>query len=285
VEAPISLHAAHVSGGRFLQTADTDMIFIGKGLADQLHVGVDDRITLLGRSKNETMRQRTMTVVGIYDLGLAEAERGMVFVTLGEAQALYNLRDQVTEVSLTLQRVGQEDGTLAALHTALPGYDIDSWRTLKPEMREAIDMKMGFTTFFGFIVVFIGCIGILNLMLMAVFERTREMGVLAALGMKARQVMALFLLEGWLIGVVGALVGVGLSVLLLGWLARVGIDLTFASGMGEVMALMGSRMYPIISPADIAGRAITVSIIAALAALYPAWHASRQEPAAALHHV
>ena len=75
VEAPVSIHAQNVGQGRFLQPDDGDALFIGKGLADQLQVAVGDRVTLLGRSKNETMRQRTMNVVGIYDLGLAEAEQ------------------------------------------------------------------------------------------------------------------------------------------------------------------------------------------------------------------
>jgi ABC-type lipoprotein release transport system permease subunit len=81
--------------------------------------------------------------------------------------------------------------------------------------------------------------------------------------------------------VLGSLVALGLLLLL----GRVGIDISFTSGMGEATALMGSRMYPVISPADIASRAITVTVIAALAALYPAWQASRKEPAEALHHV
>ncbi|MCX7670068.1 MAG: ABC transporter permease, partial [Anaerolineae bacterium] len=78
VEAPVSLQAEYLAAGRFLADNDEDAILIGKGLADLLHVGVGDRITVLGRSKNETMRQRTMTIVGIYDLNLAEAERNIV---------------------------------------------------------------------------------------------------------------------------------------------------------------------------------------------------------------
>lgn len=285
VEAPISLHAQNVGQGRFLQPDDGDAIFLGKGLADQLHLTVGDRVTLLGRSKNEAMRQRTMNLVGIYDLGLAEAERGMVFITLSEAQSLYNLRDEVTEISITLHHVGEEPAVMAALKTALPGYEADSWQTLKPELREALQTKLTFTTFFGFVVVFIGCIGIMNLMLMAVFERTREMGVLAALGLKARQVMGLFVLEGSLIGLVGTAVGSVLSIGLLSLLSRVGIDISFTSGMGEATALMGSRMYPSINLLDVISRAVTVIVIAALASLYPAWQASRKEPAEALHHV
>ena len=99
-----------------------------------------DRITLLGRARNETMRQRSMTVVGIYDLGMAEAEKGTVLITLLEAQTLYDLRDQVTEVTLTLESVGQEGRVVSALEGSVPGYEVDSWDTLRPEMRETMDM-------------------------------------------------------------------------------------------------------------------------------------------------
>jgi ABC-type lipoprotein release transport system permease subunit len=285
VEAPISLYAENVAQGRFLQEGEEDSLLIGQGLADLLQVGLGDRVTLLGRSKNETMRQRTMTIVGIYDLGMADAEKGMVFVTLAEAQALYNLRDQVTEVAVSLEAVGQEEETVTALGAALPGYEIDSWQTLRPEIRQTLETKLAFTSFLGIVVIMIASIGILNLMLMAVFERTREMGVLAALGMKTRQVMGLFLLEGTLIGVVGAAIGCALSAALVGWVGTVGIDFSFASGMGEITALMGSRLYPTISAATIVGRGIIVAIIAALASFYPAWQASRKEPSESLHYV
>jgi putative ABC transport system permease protein len=103
--------------------------------------------------------------------------------------------------------------------------------------------------------------------------------------MKGRQVMALFLLEGTLIGVLGAAIGCLIGVILLAWLKHVGLDISFASGFGEISALMGSRIYPSIAPADILGRGVTVTIIAAMASLYPAWQASRKQPAEALHHV
>jgi ABC-type lipoprotein release transport system permease subunit len=171
----------NIAQGRFLLEGDGDAILIGRGLADLLGVTAGDRVNLLGRSKHETMRQRTMTIVGVYDLGMTEAEKGMVFITLPEAQTLYNLRNQATEVTISLQSVGQEKAVVAALQAALPGYEVDSWETLKPEMRQTLDTKLAFTSFFGIVVLLIASIGILNLLLMAVFERTREMGVLAAL--------------------------------------------------------------------------------------------------------
>jgi len=246
---------------------------------------VGERVTLLGHSKHETMRQRTMTIVGIYDLGMPELEKQMAFVTLPEAQMLFNLRDQATEVAVSLQNVGQEGATITALQAALPQYEVDSWATLRPEIREALQTKLAFTSFFGIFVILIASIGILNLQLMAVFERTREMGVLAALGMKGRQVMGLFLLEGTLIGVLGAVIGGLLGGLLMGVLSRVGIDFSFGAGLGEITALMGDRLYPTITVGGIISRGVIVILIAALASFYPAWQAARKEPADALHHV
>ncbi len=285
IEAPVSIQAENIHQGRFLAADDGDAIVIGQGLADLLKVKLGDRVNLLGQSKRGQMRQRTMTIVGLYNLGMREAEERAVFMTLPEAQTLYNLRQQVTEVALTLQDIGQETAVLTTLRAALPGVEVDSWQTLRPEIRETMDTKQVFTSIMGLVVVLIASIGILNLMMMAVFERTREMGVLAAMGMKGRQIMGLFLLEGTLIGGVGAVIGCVVGSLLLALTGQVGIDLGFASGMGEIGALMGDRLYPSVPLAGILSRGLVVAFIAMLASLYPAWQASRKEPAEALHHV
>lgn len=285
IEQSLSIQAENVVDGRYLLPDDGDAVFIGLGLAKIMNVGVGDRVTLIGRSTDESMRQRSMTIVGIYSLGMEEAERGSVFITLEEAQTLYNLRGQVTEVAITLANVGQENQIIADLQKALPGYEIDSWQTLRPEITQTLSAKLTYTTMFGFIIIIIASIGILNIQLMAVFERTREMGVLAALGMKGGQITNLFLVEGTLIGVVGAVIGCLAGAGLVGLIGSVGLDLGFISGMGEITALMGSRLYPSVGLADTINRGLTVIVIVALASLYPAWQASRKEPAEALHHI
>jgi ABC-type lipoprotein release transport system permease subunit len=286
VEAPISMQAENVSQGRFLKPDDGDAIYIGKALADRLGVTVGDNVTLFGRSKNEAMRQHNFNVVGIYDVHTPDAEKGTVFIPLADAQTLYNLRDQVTEASIYLKQIGGEPAVIAALQAQLPGYEIDSWQTLRGDLTDAINSKRAFGSFFGIIVIVIASIGILNLMLMAVFERTREMGVLAALGMKGRQIMGLFLLEGTFIGVVGAIIGCGLGLLCIALIGTAGIDLSnMTAGLGEMAVLMSGKLYPIVTAAGLISRAILVVIIAALASLYPAWQASRKEPSKALHHV
>jgi ABC-type lipoprotein release transport system permease subunit len=285
LEAPLSLQAEKITQGRFLSEEDGDAIFIGQALADRLEVTVGDRVTLLGRSKNELMRQHSMIVVGIYDLHAPDFEKATVYIPLIDGQTLYNLRGQATEVVIFLREVGGEDGVMSALQAQLPNAEVDTWQTLRPEIRQTMQTKLATSSFVGIVLLMIAGIGILNLMLMAAFERTREMGVLAALGMKGRQIIGLFLLEGALIGVVGAVIGCVLGALLVGWTGQVGIDLGFSSGLGEISALLGDRLYPSITLADLLSRGLLVIVIAAVASLYPAWQASRQEPAQALHHV
>lgn len=284
-EAPVSIVAEGISEGRFLLEGEGAAMIIGRGLADLLEVGVGDRVDLVGRGRGDGLHQNGMTVVGIFDLGMREAEEGLVFITLSEAQTVYRLRDQATEVAITLDDIGREAAIIDALRADTTVYEVDSWETLRPEIRQLMETKSGFTTFIGFVVLLIASIGVLNILLMSVFERTREMGVLAALGMKGRQIMALFLIEGTVLGVIGAIIGGVVGALVVWLIAQVGIDIAYMENVGEVGALMGNRIVPYVSPATVVGRGVAVAVIAAVASLYPAWIASRKQPAEVLHHV
>jgi putative ABC transport system permease protein len=262
-EAATGLLAENVAQGRYLAAGDEDVLLIGRALADRLEVGVGDRVTLVGRAPHEQMRRRTVTVVGVYDLGLPEVERGAAYVSLAEAQTLFDLRDQVTEVVVSLERVGQEQPVVASLRSALPGYEVDSWYTLNPEMMQAFAVNEQVMSLFGLVVLLIAAVGILNILLMAVFERTREIGILAALGLKQRQIMALFLQEGVLMGLLGALAGSVLGGVVVWYLSRVGLKWT-ASEYSELTALMGDRIYFRMGIEQLLGRALTVAVIARL---------------------
>jgi ABC-type lipoprotein release transport system permease subunit len=138
---------------------------------------------------------------------------------------------------------------------------------------------------FSVIILVIAGIGILNLLLMAVFERTREIGLLGALGLKPRQISLLFVLEGALMGVLGIALGLALGLLLNGVIGRAGFDMTAFTGLTDYTALIEGRVYPTLGLDKFAQRAITVLVIAVLASLYPAREAARTEPAKALHFV
>jgi ABC-type lipoprotein release transport system permease subunit len=286
----VSMVAEKIAEGRYLQGDDEDVLLIGDALAKRLEVGVGDRVTLVGRATHEQMRRRTMTVAGIYDLDIKAIEEAQVFVSLGEAQTLFDLRDQATEIGVYLEGVGQEEAVVERLRPILPGYEVDAWDTLDPTTKELMAIEDQVMGAFGLIILGIAGIGILNLMLMAVFERTREIGILGAMGLKRWETMVLFLLEGVMIGLLGALIGCLLGGAIAAYFGRVGIDLMTLYGadiseLSEFMGLLGGRLYFRIGIDVYVQRMLTVAIIAALASLYPAWQASKQEPATALHYV
>ena len=284
-EAEVNLAAQNVIAGRYLTADDADMMFIGKGLADAMGVQVGDRITLTGRATHEQMRQRTMTVAGIYDLGMPDIEKRTIYISLAEAESLYDLGGASTEVAIVLKQLGQETAVIGDLQPALPGYEVESWETNFPELKAALGTKGAVMNVFSVIIMMIAGIGILNLLLMAVYERTREIGILGALGLKPRQISLLFILEGTMMGLVGVVAGVAIGLLVNGLLRQVGLDYSAFSNVTSYMALISGRVYPGWGLDKLIGRALTVTIIAALAAFIPAREASHHEPAEALHYV
>ncbi len=284
-EQPVSLIAAHVAAGAYLSASDADSVLIGKGLADEMDVKVGDRVTVVGSDVHKQNRQRTMVVSGIYDIGLPDNERTTVYISLAEAQTLYGLPGQSTEVDITLKKVGQEASVVAALAPKLPGYEVESWDKNYPDLATAVNRKGAVMNIFSVIIIAIAGIGVLNMLLMAVYERTREIGLLGAIGLKPRQIATLFILEGTMIGVVGVGFGALLGLAVNGSLGVVGLDFSAFTGLSAYMALISGRVYPTLALNSVVSRGVTVLIISTLAAWIPAVEASRREPAEALHYV
>ena len=283
-EIAVNIIGQNVKEGRNLTSDDLDNVLIGKGLADAMGVKVGDRITMVGSSQHEQMRQRTMTVVGIFDLGMPDIEKQTVYISLGEAQALYDVAGS-TEVAIFLEKLGQESNVIDSMKPGLPGYEIESFQANYPDLASAINSKNGVMDIFSVIIIAIAGVGILNLLLMAVYERTREIGVLGAMGLKPRQISLLFVLEGIMIGLVGVAVGIVLGLALNGYLMKVGLDFGNMTQAASYMALIKSRAYPTWGIEKLPLRVSMILIISALAALIPAVEAGRREPAEALHFV
>ncbi len=284
-EAPVSLIAEHIVDGRYVEATDEDAILIGKGLADALSIKVGDRLTMVGSDVHKQNRQRTMTVIGIYDIGIPSLEKAAAYISLGEAQDLFNLRGQSTEVQITLKKIGTEKTVVSTLSAALPGYEVESWDRNYPELANAVNTKSAAMDIFSVIIVMIAGIGILNLLLMAIYERTREIGLLGAMGLKPRQIATIFILEGTLIGAVGVVAGIAMGLATNLGLGQVGMDYSAMAGVADYMALISGRVYPTLGLSKIVWRSAVVLVIAMLAALIPALIAARREPSEALHHV
>jgi putative ABC transport system permease protein len=284
-EAPVSLIAEHIVEGRYVEPTDEDSILIGKGLAEALSLKVGDRLTMVGSDVHKQNRQRTMTVIGIYDIGIPSMEKATSYISLAEAQNLFGLRGQSTEVQITLKRVGTESALVSTLTPMLPGYEVESWAQNYPELSNAVGRKNIVMDIFSIIIVMIAGIGILNLLMMAIYERTREIGLLGAMGLKPRQIATTFILEGALIGFVGVLMGIALGLVTNLSLMRVGMDYSQFAGVTDYMALISGKVYPTLGISKLPMRGTIIFVIAALAALIPALIASRREPSEALHHV
>ena len=285
LEKPLSLIAENIKAGRWLTADDQDSILIGRSLADVMDVQVGDRITMVGSDIHKQNRQRAMTIVGIYDIGMPSIEKQTAYISLAEAQALFGLHGQSTEVQITLKDVGHEAPVVAALMPGMPGYEVESWDKNYPEIATALTSKNFVMDIFSVIIEVIAGIGVLNLLLMAVFERTREIGLLGAMGLKPRQIATLFILEGTMIGVVGVIAGALLGIAFNAALGRVGMDYSSFAGAADFMALINGRVYPSLGLGKLLWRATTILVITTLAAWIPASEASHREPAQALHYV
>jgi ABC-type lipoprotein release transport system permease subunit len=284
-EAPISLMAQNISNGSYLKSDDRDIVFIGKGLADAMSLKVGDAFTMTGEELHNQMRQRTMTVGGIYDLGMAEVEKKTVYISLAEAQDLYGLTNASSEVVIFLHNLGDESKVIRGLQPSIGKNEVETWQTSIPDLETAINRKSSVMSVFGMIILFIAGIGILNLLMMAIYERTREIGVLAALGMKPGQITWLFLLEGAMLGLVGAAVGVVFGIICLVLLQKVGFDYSSFASLTSYTALISGRVYPTLGLDKLADHVVAVVIISLLASYYPAREAARKDPSVALHFV
>jgi ABC-type lipoprotein release transport system permease subunit len=284
-EAPVSLIEQNIADGRWLTSDDQDVVLIGRGLADEMILKVGDRITLVGSDINKQNRQRTMTVVGIYDIGVPTNEKNTLYISLGEAQLLYGLGDKSTEVQVNIEQLGNEPVVVNALIPLLSGYEVESWEKNYPELKTTISRKSSVMNVFGVIIIAIAGIGILNLLLMAIYERTREIGLLGAMGLKPRQIATLFILEGTLIGVAGAVAGAVLGVAFNLTFQQIGFDYSSYADLTEYMALITGKIYPTLGVENLFSRMMSVIVISTLAAWIPATEAARREPAEALHYV
>src|SRR6185369_3608264 len=153
---------------------------------------------------------------------------------------------------------GQEGALISTMEPALPGYEVESFQANYPDLANAINSKGGVMNIFSIVIIVIAGVGILNLLLMAVYERTREIGVLGAMGLKPRQISMLFILEGIMIGLVGVAVGIVFGLALNGLLMRNGLDFGSMQGAASYMALIKDRVYPTWGVEKLLMRATTI---------------------------
>jgi len=257
---------------------------IGEKLANDLGISSGSKISLLVSTSDGETDEDIFTVRGLFATGVVSYDAGTVYMPLPKAQAITNAGERISAVILLTEEAEMADPVAAALRG--PGRSVVTWKDMNALILGAIEQGMFFYIMIYGIVILIVAVIIANTLLMSVFERTRELGILAALGMKGRQIMGMFLMESATLGLLGVLLGVALGSLGVYYLATVGIslgdmDVSDITGTGSGFAI-GTTLYGAFAWGDTVMLAAACLIIILLASLYPAWFATRKEPIDAL---
>jgi ABC-type lipoprotein release transport system permease subunit len=237
----------------------------------------------MSQAADGEIASRAFRIVGIFQAETEAVEKQYVFTSLAAAQQMLGLDGDICEVAILLPDRTRVDQLANELQTAL-GTDqlqVSTWRQLLPLVTAVLKMYDGFI-YIWFVTVFVAMgFGLVNTILMAVFERIREFGLLRSLGMKPGLVVYEVLTESFFLLVIGAVVGNLLGFITTAALARTGIDLSaFAAGMEFVG--MSRIIIPVIYTKDIVSANATVLILGLLVSLYPAVKASRINPIEAM---
>jgi len=266
--------------GDFLEPDDRGGVLIGKRLANNLDLAIGDDISLLINTSGEQPDEVTFTIRGLFDTGLPAFDETTIFLPLAKAQTFSQVGERASAVVVILHDQEDADVVAAALNT--PGVTIKTWRDLNQLMLQTMESAMGILYIFYLIILAIVAVVVSNTLLMSVFERTREMGILAALGLKGRQIMMMFMLESAILGALGVLLGVILGSLGVYYLATIGLHIgDMASDVSADLAY-GETMYASFQWSATAILSVVCWVITMLASLYPAWFATRKEPIDAL---
>lgn len=266
---------------------DSTGITLGLKLAEQLGAGLGDRVVLTFQDLRGEIHSSLYQVSGIYD-GISNLVEGIqVYVPLAElAPELLGTSDSLSQpmvahqIHFRVRNLDSLDQTVVELTAAVanPGSSVlRTWRAISPDLRYADEVLAQSLLLFMAVILFAMAFGILNTMLMAILERTRELGMLMAIGMTRRKVFRLVVLETLLLSFAGLPLGLLLGHLTIAVTSRTGISLT---GVEKGMAELGlqSTIYPVPVPEYFLPVALLVAVLGLLSSLYPARKALKLNP-------
>lgn len=269
-----------IVAGEYLNPDDRSGVLIGKRLADSLSLGVGDQVSLLVSTADQQPDEALFTIRGLYATGVPSYDEITVFLPLSKAQAFTRTGDRASAIFILLDSGKAADAIASALQA--PGLQTLTWRDLNRVLMQSMAQSGGMMDMMIFIVLAMAAVVIANTLLMAVFERKREIGILGALGMKGWQVLVKFLLEAATLGVGGVVLGILLGGLVVAYLGAVGWDIGEAAASAGAAMAYGTTIYTKFPVDDVASLSIMGLIVTSLASLYPAWLAARLEPAEAI---
>jgi ABC-type lipoprotein release transport system permease subunit len=272
-----------VAKGEFFSNNDEEAMLLGEGLAEDFGVDVGDYLTVLTRTKFDTYQALDLRIKGILKTEDPKIDWTAVVIPLGLGQESLDMGKAVTEIDIKLKDPARIQEFRDNLAKEITGVEVATWKDLAADVIAIAQAKRGGTSFILFSVFLIALIGISNTILLAAFERTREIGMMAAMGMNRKQIVRLFVLEGAMIGVLGSIVGCLLGILFNYPLVEYGINWGFMMrDIGDVGYRVTGVSRGIWNPTMIVITFVAGIVISALTSIYPARVASKMEPTEAL---
>lgn len=292
-EAKVSEIAQHMKVGALSDLkAGEFRIILGRELATSLGVEVGDKVDLMIPQASVTPagvlpRFRRFTVAGVFQIGMYEFDRGLVLIHLADAQALYRMGDGVTGVRLKLHDLFQAPQVARELASQLPGiYYVSDWTRQHANFFRAVKTEKMVMFIILSLIVGVAAFNIVSTLVMVVQDKQADIAILRTLGAQPRSIMAIFMVQGSIIGIVGTLLGVA---------GGIALALNVERLVPILEALMGQQFlspdvyYISDLPSElkwsdvsrIAGLSLALGL---LSTLYPAWRASRTQPAEALRY-
>ena len=266
--------------GTYFESKRRNPILIGEALAEKLKVKLQSKVVLTFQDTEKTIISGAFRVCGIYKTQYSKYDQGTVFIENKDLHRLLK-SENFHQVALLCNSIDQVDSTYNNLKTNLPEYEVKDWKSIAPELAYA-DKIMESWLFLIMIIIMLALIfGIINTMLMAVFERRKELGMLMAIGMNRSKIFLLILIETLFLSLIGAPTGLVLGALTIKITSETGINLAFISKGLENVGL-GSVIYPQIESYFYLFITVMVFLFTLIAAIYPSRKALMLKPTEAI---
>lgn len=264
--------------GTFLQSDDRNGILVGSTLADKLRLKAGDNVDLLINTSNGDVNEQAFTIRGTFTTHTPGFDEGTILMPLAKAQTITSTDNHASIIFILLKNIDETIPVSKAITSST--YMVKTYLQLNELLVQTEQLANGFMLVIYLIVLAVSATVIVNTFIMSVYERTREIGILTAIGMKASRVMAMFFAESSILGVGGIAIGLILGGIAAFFIQRYGI---YVGNIGATGIMIGERIYGYLTVNDVVTVTVMAFITSLLAALYPALMAARMEPVQALH--